>query len=294
MKNVINYYYNLYPENIFQNTSGYYFYINNIRYVFIKYYKDISEINNIYNMHLVMLNHHIYVHPILLNINKSPLTYVDNTPYILMQTAYYDGKITLKEVLNFSKVIVNNDYDNNIAKLWEIKNDYLEYQIRMLGQNHPIISDSFGYFIGLGETAISLMNNIGKNNTSGVCAHNRISNEYTTFDLYNPLNIKIDSKVRDVSEYFKQSFFNNKDINNELTYYLNNVELTAYESILFLSRMIYPTYYFDLFEEIITNREEDAKIIPIINKIDQYEKILKKIYRHYKSNIYITPIEWLQ
>ena len=85
MKNVINYYYNLYPDNIFQNAQGYYFYINETRYIFIKYDKEIAKINKIYNMHLEMLNNKMYVHPIVLNINGKPLTIVENIPYILMK-----------------------------------------------------------------------------------------------------------------------------------------------------------------------------------------------------------------
>lgn len=293
MKNVINYYYNLYPENVFQTTEGYYFYINNIKYIFIKYKDDISKINDTYNKHLEMLNKHMYVHPIILNINRSPLTYIDNIPYILMQKAYYEEKITLKEILNFSKG-TGVPYNQNIAKLWEEKNDYLEYQLSMLGKSHPIITDSFSYYIGLGEIAIAIINNARKESITGVYAHNRIKKNQTTFDLYNPLNIKIDSRVRDAAEYFKQSFFNNENIERELDYYLNNIHLTPYECILFLSRMIYPTYYFDKFEEIITNRECDENLIPIINKSCEYERILKKIYKEYKNRVRINTIEWLE
>ena len=37
--------------------------------------------------------------------------------------------------------------------------------------------------------------------------------------------------------------------------------LTKSEIIMFLARMLYPTYYFDIFEEIITGRQKDKKII---------------------------------
>lgn len=294
MKNVINYYYNLYPKNIFQNAQGYYFFINDNRYMFTKYQKETSEIDKIYNMHIDMLKNKLYVHPIILNINNSPLTYIENIPYILMQTVYYKEKVTIENIISFSKIIINNNYIHNLEKLWEEKNDYLEYQMSMLGKSHPLVKESFTYFIGLGETAIGLLNITDKKHINVVYAHDRITNNYTNFDLYNPLNIKIDSKIRDATEYFKQNFFNGNNINHELNYYFNNTKLTSYEYILFLARMIYPTYYFDIYEEIITDREKEEKLLNIINKIAEYENILKKIYKYFKSFIYIPTIDWLE
>ncbi len=294
MKNVINYYYNLYPENIFQNAEEYYFFVNNIRYTLIKYFGDEAEINRIYNMHLDMLNKNIYVHPIILNKDNKPLTYINNVPYILMQTVYYGSKITIDNIMSFANVETASTENQNWGELWSTKNDYLEYQISMLGQKHPLIRDSFSYFIGLGETAIALVNTIEKTSASNVYAHKRISKKDSTFDLYNPLNIMIDLKVRDAAEYFKQSFFEGENIETELTNYFDNSLLSNYEYIMFLARMIYPTYYFDIYEEVITGREDDKNLLHIINRVNSYEQILKKIYHYYKSFLNIMPIEWLE
>ena len=43
MKNAINYYYNLYPENIHQTEKGYYFIVNQTRYFLIKYFFNSSN-----------------------------------------------------------------------------------------------------------------------------------------------------------------------------------------------------------------------------------------------------------
>ncbi|MBR3199685.1 MAG: hypothetical protein IKG27_06820 [Bacilli bacterium] len=290
MKNVINYYYNLYPENIFQIAQGHYFYIKNIKYMFIKYDKDIDKINEIYNMHLEILNNNLYIHHIILNIDGKPLTIIENIPYILMKVIYHEGQVTLEHILSFqNKIIEKSIY--NPGKLWEIKNDYLEYQISMLGKNHPLIKESFSYFIGLGETAISIVNNLPKIPIDKVYAHKRITSNYTIFDLYNPLNIIIDSKIRDISEYFKQNFFNDKNIEQELCFYLNNIKLNNEEYVMFFARMLYPTYYFDIYEEIITDREKEEKLLKILDKVNDYENILKQIYRQIKN---LPTIDWLE
>ena len=49
MKNAINYYYNLYPNNIHQTEKGYYFSINQTRYFLLKYLDEPKEIQKIYS-----------------------------------------------------------------------------------------------------------------------------------------------------------------------------------------------------------------------------------------------------
>ncbi len=293
MKNAINYYYNLYPDNIYQTKKGYYFNIKNYRYILTKYEEDIKDIQKIYDMHIYLLNQNFYVHQIILNRQNQILTYINNEPYILMLTIYYQGKIELKDILYFQKPI-NNQILLNWGELWSQKNDYLEYQISMLGQNHPLIRESFSYYIGLGETAIALVNSLNKTKVNLVYSHKRINIDSTKEDLYNPLNIKIDYQVRDVAEYLKAKFFQGKDITKDLEYYFKKVKLSTYEYILLLARMIYPTYYFDLYEEIITNRKKDEEIKKIIAKTNDFENILKQIYWYYKSFIPIPKIDWFE
>ena len=210
-----------------------------------------------------------------------------------MITIYYENKINTNDIIAFSNTLVKNE-PHKWGNLWSQKNDYLEYQISMLGQNHPLIRESFSYYIGLGETAIQLVNSIEKINEPLVYAHKRINQNDRQYDLYNPLNITTDFKVRDMAEYLKSRFFGGENINNELAYYFNNARLTTNEYLLFLSRMIYPTYYFDIYEEIITNRKKDEEIKKIISKTDEYEKLLKTIYNYYKTFLTIPIIEWLE
>ena len=294
MKNAINYYYNLYPENIHQTEKGYYFIINKTRYFLIKYLGDPKDIQKIYEMHLYLLNQNFYVHPIVLNAQNQILTYINNEPYILMITIYYNNKINIGDIISFLNFTTNKSTAPNWGELWAQKNDYLEYQISMLGQKHPLIRESFSYYIGLGETAIQLVNSLEKTNVTLVYAHRRLGINDTWYDLYNPLNITIDYQVRDIAEYLKSQFFNGRDIETDLTYYLNNTKLSTYEYMLFLARLIYPTYYFDLYEEVITDRTDDEEIKKIISKVDDYEKIIKQVYQYYKTFLPVPRIDWLE
>ena len=64
--------------------------------------------------------------------------------------------------------------------------------------------------------------------------------------------------------------------------------------MLFLARLIYPTYYFDLYEEVITDRTDDEEIKKIISKVDDYEKIIKQVYQYYKTFLPVPRIDWLE
>ena len=180
----------------------------------------------------------------------------------------------------------------NWADLWSAKTDYLEYQISQIGLKHSEIKDSFSYYIGLSETSIQLASTV-QTNIPKTISHKRINHDDTYFELYNPLNIIIDSRVRDAAEYFKDSFFNNYDINNEINHFITNTNLSKEEHILFLARMIYPTYYFDLYEEIIRGNLKDEEIKNITKLSNDYENLLKKLYKYYKNRYKIQPIEWL-
>lgn len=292
MKNLINYYYNLYPEKIYQNENNYYFFINKIRYSFVLLKEEI-DLNRIYYMHLNILNSKMYVHPIILNKDNYFVTQLNEKKYILMQTLYYDRKINIEDLFLFNKTQLLSK-NPNWQELWSKKNDYIEYQINRLENKYKIIKNSINYYLGLGENAIELINITNPQNIPMYYSHRRIDKKSTTYDFYNPLNIIIDSKVRDVAEYLKQKFFIGEDINKDLDFFLTNTKLNTEEYILFLARMLYPTYYYDLFEKIIKNKAKEMEIFNITNKVTEYENIIKKIYKYYKSFIKIPEIEWLE
>lgn len=290
MKNIISYYYNIDFGDIRQNKDKYYFEYNNQKYFFVPYNKDVKLLQDIYKLHIKLLEKKIPIHQIILNKDGGIVTFINNNAYILLKINVPINSIELNDILFFSQIYMETD-EYNLKTLWEEKNDHLEYQIKQIKNRYPLISESFNYFIGLGENAIQILNNVTI--YPKVISHKRIKVTDNTFDLYNPLNLVIDCRVRDVCEYFKACFFSGKDINNSLDDFLNLSRLTKNECYLFLARMFYPTYYFDIEEEIIKGNIKEEKIKKITNKVSDYEKILKKIYIFYKSTLKIN-IEWLE
>lgn len=292
MKNVINYYYSLNPNDIYQRGKNYFFELNN-NYVFYLYEGNIDEINDIFELSNLLINNNIYCHQIVLNNEKSVLTKVNDNYYILMQYFVSLEKIDYKDILLLNRIPFNNDKfkRNDWFLLWTKKIDYFEYQISQIGKKFPLIRESFSYFVGLAELGICLFKN-SNTNTITYISHRRINKDSTLFDLYNPLNIIADTRSRDISEYFKSNFDNNILINVENYIYQNNLNET--ECLLLFIRFLFCSFYFDLYENIIDGKVEEEKIITVIEKIDSYELFLKQFYFYLKNKNIVPIIEWLE
>ena len=132
-------------------------------------------------------------------------------------------------------------------------------------------------------------------NTYDYLMHRKIKYNMDLVDFYNPTLIIVDSRVRDISEYYKSLFFV-EDIEvadilekiNESIKRFNEEEL-----ILFMARMLYPTYFFDCYDRIIGYGEDEKIIYPIRDRALEYEKLLKEIYLGIKKATHIENIEWL-
>lgn len=301
MKNIINYYYNLFPEEIEEEKGSYYFFINEIKYylvVILRPTKDLSIINEI-NNELQKIK--ISSHSIIPNKDKNLFTKFNEKNYVLMMlNANPNNLITITDfIINQEKTkIINFKNDlirGNWEKLWSEKVDYFEYQIRELGKDKKIILNSFSYYVGLAENAISYAN-AARNNSkeaSFYLCHKKIYFPYTNLNYLNPLSFIFDLKVRDIAEYFKSLFFNGLNPWNEIFLYFEKVKLTTYELEMFYARLLYPSYYFDMYEKIMNNICDEQELINIIEKVSDYEDFLREIFLYLNKNDKLSKIEWL-
>ena len=302
MKNAINFYYNLKPENINNYNNYYYFYYNKYLYVLLLYNEDLKYINDIYNLNVSLLSLNIPIHQIIINKNNSIISLINNNYYILYKILIknYNRKINIKDINYLNSIIITNNIDNNWDYLWSTKIDYLEYQINQSGKKYPLIVESFSYFVGLTENAISYAKNatleLKKDyNNIGVITHKKLNINDTLFNLYDPLNITIDYKIRDLAEYIKNSFFeDNFNIFNELNYYFKKNYLSIYLIRLLFARILYPSFYFNLYDDIISNKKEEKELLKITSRINEYEQYLYEIYLYLKKKYNITEVEWLK
>lgn len=300
MKNIINYFYNLNITELTNKDNIYSFYDNDELYHFYIYN------NNIKNLDLTKdiddsLKKDTLIHEIIINKDNSIITYYNNIPYILCKINININKpITLGEI-NYlaSKVISTNSKItyHSWQDLWSIKMDYLEKVINENGKKYPIIVDSFNYFIGMAENAISYYNNLSNkevDNNSLVISHRIININDTVYAIYDPVNIIIDHKARDIAEYIKCSFFSdNINIFKELNVYFKYNYYTKDDVVMLLARVLYPSFYFNMYEDIMINSKEEKIITNITSKLDKYELYLARVFKYF-NNFYNLPVpEWL-
>lgn len=300
MKNIINYFYNLNITELTNKDNIYSFYDNDELYHFYIYN------NNIKNLDLTKdiddsLKNDTLIHEIIINKDNSIITYYNNIPYILCKINININKpITLGEI-NYlsSKVIITNSKItyHSWQDLWSIKMDYLEKVINENGKKYPIIVDSFNYFVGMAENAISYYNNLSNkevDNNSLVISHRIININATVYAIYDPVNIIIDHKARDIAEYIKYSFFSdNTNIFKELNIYFKYNYYTKDDVVMLLARVLYPSFYFNMYEDIMINSKEEKIITNITSKLDKYELYLARVFKYF-NNFYNLPVpEWL-
>lgn len=282
--NFINNYYE------FNHNNNYYrLYILNEEY-------NIYNYNNIYTINKELINNTL-MSEIILNKDKNIITTYHNINYILLKiNCNINKNITLEEIDYLSKVKIVNNNKSNWGLLWSKKIDYLEELISENGKKYPQIVNSFNYFIGLSENAISYYNNIDiDNNMMYYISHKVLRPTDKVDSLYNPLNIIYDYRVRDVAEYIKNSFWkDNHNIYNELNNYLYKNNLSLNEVKLLISRVLFPSFYFDLYEDIFNYNKDEKILNNIISRIDEYEEYLNSIIIYFKRFYPIDEIEWLK
>ena len=296
MKNIIEYYYNLQLVELQEKQNNYTFKVKNNNYILKEYNNNLDNINDIYTLNKY-INNYYPIDKIILNKYNAPLTKVNNTYYILIK-ANERKELKLSIISNLSNIKlpeIKSLERNNWEVLWSNMIDYYESQIGQNEKKYPLIRESFDYFIGLGENAISYLVNTKKEvqkeiNDNKVLSHNNLYNS-----LYDPLNIIIDHKSRDIAEYIKISFFNNnKNIFKELDEYFFYNRYSLYGIRVLYARIIYPSFYFKLYDEIFREKKEEKELNKIINRINEYEIYLKDIYLYLNKYYNIPNIEWLK
>jgi len=291
MKNLINYYYGLLISDFKKINEHFIFEADNKSYEFIPFYGDI---NIVYKNYQLLMNNNKYCHEILLNKDKNILTFFDSKPYILIKkNICINKKVDIEEIIDYG-IPVYRANSLNWKQLWIEKIDYYEYQMSQLAIKYKKLKDSFDYYISLSETAISLLNYVDNRDIKYYIYNKRIKLNEKLDEFFNPLNIVIDNRTRDIAEYIKVNYFNDKMDCSEFFNYLDKLNFSYAESLLFLSRLLYPSYYFDIYDQIIQDKVSEDRIEFYIKNNASYEAFLRKTYNYIKSKYKIPEIEWLE
>ncbi len=304
MKETIHFFYNIDVDDIEEKDGKYHFKYNNRDYFFVFYNRLLEELDDILICLSNMKEKGIMPHEIIYNKDNNVLTKVGEYNYILLAVNNLTESYDIIDIYEMNKKLVlsfpqSKLYRNNWGQLWSAKIDYIENQIYELGQKKYTVIESLSYYIGLAENAISYVNNINaiypNYKEKIVLAHRRIFYPNIKLNYLNPLSFIFDLEVRDIAEYLKALFFSNSDLSaiEELTHYLQVNPLSIYNYHMLFARLLYPSYYFDIYENIMNSESDENELIPIISKVNDYEIFLKKAYLEISKYAKIEKIDWL-
>ena len=347
MKNVIEYYYGLHLNDIRQVKGMYRFSVNGSDFIFLPYNRSLDELDDLCNLARNLLNLGLPVHQFVPNIDNSFLTLVqgngnltfmtqkgstsefadltnnlrNNDNYYVMLRVYNkeNRKITIDDIIHFSTLSYNKYNYKSLDRsnwnfLWGSKIDYFEYQINQFGKNKPMIRNSFSYYSGVVENGIVFFNlldsidTFGSNNEMLSIQHKRISINDDLLSFYNPLNMVVDYRIRDVCEYYKSKlelggiYDTVNEYDNEISSISDDVldffkanSLNKNEIYLFYIRMLYPSFYFDKYEIDIISEEENSKtkFEGLEHLTSKYEELLRNLYMKLSKYLLMPDIWWI-
>lgn len=304
MKDKIEYYYNM-KIDLFKEYEDYYSFIcDNMKFYFVPYYKDEKNLELLNDIVISQNSRELLFHNIVFTKDGKACVDVNGINYVLLCLSTVENmEISLNDMIQYNDHhrLSNNvvsKYINNWEELWSQKNDYFEYQVSELGKGKEIILNSFSYYIGLAENAIMYVNEVNSkyklSEVDRVClCHTRMTYPNIALNFYNPLNFMVDLEVRDIALYLSSSFFKGINPLDEFNELLNKYMLTDYSASMLYARLLYPSYYFDIYAKVIEDKLDENRLLDIIDMAHEYEYFLVDVYHILSKKNNIPKVEWL-
>ena len=298
MKNALFYYYKFNVDRLIKKNNYYFFENDNYFYYLYPVIRPKEYILSLKYLNQYLINTKYM--EIVSNIFNDIVSLINNHQYILLRQRK-EVVFSIDDFFNPYYININNSnlkiFDHSDwYKLFSSKIDYFEYQKDFIKVKYPLLYKTMDYYIGLSENAISYFyacnKYLGKNNMDNlVLSRRRI--DLLDDSIYNPLNIVIDNRARDIGEYLKYLFLGNDYDDIKIEEFLLSLNFSSYQYSLVMDRLLFPSFYFDLYEEVINESRREEDIIPILKRSGEYEVFLKIIYDILNKNKSIIRIDWL-
>lgn len=186
---------------------------------------------------------------------------------------------------------------SNLSTLWEEKLNLIEEKcvpyLKIDDFTYPIILKETIFAIGLCSNTIEYLTDMKEdygNEVKNLCyAHKRLY-DLTSFDLFNPFNIVIDSPTRDLAFLYKEKAINLNELISIIDYY----KLDQMEISLLMARALFPTATFDILEDYFALKKDiKLSIVKKHKKTKREVNLLVELHKRLVEKYKIRPIEWL-
>ena len=233
--------------------------------------------------------------PVIPNIYNEFLCNIDDQWYALFLHTVVDFSL-LEEILRLP--IIPSEYYSNYKFiswdiLWRAKVDYYEYQLQHIFNIYPVIDESFFYYIGMAENAISYIkyNLIFSSRRQNLyLCHKRIDSSI----FFHPKNVIIDYRARDVAEYIKYLFFSNSYHNFSFFSLFKFLNFSYDDFVLLYSRLLFPSYFFDIYDNIVAHRGQEEELKTILMRVNEYNSFLVYIHETICRIVVIPSVSWIK
>ena len=197
--------------------------------------------------------------------------------------------------LNQFSYVINID---QIIDLWDQRIEYIENQcltnLNFDNEAHLLLYEYTLYSIGLAINSLQYLADMKldyKRKYSATLTHRRIKN-IDKYELFNPFNLIVDHSSRDLAELYKNNLISLNTLLDICAFY--NYSIDEYEYL--LARLLFPTFIFDIVEDIEndkTSYDYTSDIYTCIKKANLQLSQLKNLYFSLINKMNIRPINWI-
>lgn len=271
MKEFIEYNYDLRCDDLAILNNLLYFKHLDKFYIISNFNRDEVEFEKVLNY---LISNSLKSLKVVMNKKGSYISEFNGKKYVVMESDCEN------EIIDFpiciGGLINENNYWNEI---WENRVVQLEKHKSELSLNKDIFY-ILNYYIGLIEICIYnynlLIRKYGQKNGLSI-QHNRIEFPMYSFSYYNPVNYLFDFEFRDFAEYLKMRFFYSYFSTDEAISVIDNYNFDNFSINMFFVRLIYPTYFLELYDMQNKNNVYSDLFYDLLKKSSQYENFILKL-----------------
>lgn len=271
MKEFIEYNYDLRCDDLTILNNLLYFKHLDKFYIISNFNRDEVEFEKVLNY---LISNNLKSLKVVMNKKGSYISEFNGKKYVVMESDCEN------EIIDFpiciGGLINENNYWNEI---WENRVVQLEKHKSELSLNKDIFY-ILNYYIGLIEICIYnynlLIRKYGQKNGLSI-QHNRIEFPIYSFSYYNPVNYLFDFEFRDFAEYLKMRFFYSDFSTDEAISVIDNYNFDNFSINMFFVRLIYPTYFLELYDMQNKNNVYSDLFYDLLKKSSQYENFILKL-----------------
>ena len=271
MKEFIEYNYDLRFDDLAILNNLLYFKHLDKFYIISNFNRDEVEFEKVLNY---LISNNLKSLKVVMNKKGSYISEFNGKKYVVMESDCEN------EIIDFpiciGGLINENNYWNEI---WENRVVQLEKHKSELSLNKDIFY-ILNYYIGLIEICIYnynlLIRKYGQKNGLSI-QHNRIEFPMYSFSYYNPVNYLFDFEFRDFAEYLKMRFFYSDFSTDEAISVIDNYNFDNFSINMFFVRLIYPTYFLELYDMQNKNNVYSDLFYDLLKKSSQYENFILKL-----------------